>query len=271
MTDPAFLTSPLLRITRADGIEKEIRVQDGHLFVCQGCCCGRTDKGFPPLPLDDFKQQWKARGIRRRFHLTITGCLGPCPLANVVLLVFGGRALWLHSINAPADVSLLYDYVERMLRASAYQDPPPELAWRVFQRYLSPVLRSQAMNSVEPLEWDSVELRAGRLRRIKRAEARLVDSEDGMLAVAKCYCRTHDVVTQAEAEMQMRPAFVFPVDDLHVLESLIGQELVGRAYFDSPGRRVKFLLDLKEQAGFRMEEGVHQLESPWFDESVLNE
>lgn len=155
--------------------------------------------------------------------------------------------------------------------ASSYEEPPPEVAWRAFQRYRSPVLRSQAMETVEPLEWDSVELRSGRLRRIKRAEARLVDSEDGMLAVAKCYCRSHDVVTQAEAEMQMRPAFVFPLEALRELEPLIGQELVGRVYFDSSGRRVKFLLDLKEQAGFRMEEGVHQLESPWFDESVLKE
>lgn len=134
-----------------------------------------------------------------------------------------------------------------------------------------PMVRSQAMNSVQPLDWDSVELRAGRLRKIKRSEARLVEGEDGMLTVAKCYCRTHDVVTQAEAEEQMRPAFVFPLEVLQVLEGLIGQELVGRAYFDTDGRRVKFLLDLREQAGFRTEEGIHQLESPWFDESVLND
>ena len=78
---------------------KKIRVQDGHLFVCNGCCCGRTEKGFPALPLEEFKQQWKKRGFRRRFHLTISGCLGPCPLANVVLLQFRGRSMWFHSIN----------------------------------------------------------------------------------------------------------------------------------------------------------------------------
>jgi len=128
--------SALVRVRRADGGEKEIRVQDGHLFVCQGCCCGRTDKGFPALPLDDFKSQWKARGIRRRFHLTISGCLGPCPLANVVMMVFRGRTIWWHSINTPEDVSSVYDYVERMLHAETYLDPPPELATRMFERYV---------------------------------------------------------------------------------------------------------------------------------------
>jgi cobaltochelatase CobN len=120
-------------------MSKEIRIQDGHLFVCNGCCCGRTEKGFPALPLEEFKRQWKQRGIRRRFHLTISGCLGPCPLANVVLLVFRGRSVWFHSINSAADVDLLYDYAERMLLARTYLDPPPELAKRFFERYLDEV------------------------------------------------------------------------------------------------------------------------------------
>ena len=130
-----FNESPLRQIARADGAVKEIRVHDGHLFVCYGCCCGRTEKGFPALPLDDFKRQWKERGIRRRFHLTISGCLGPCALANVVLIIFRGRTVWLHSINNAEDVSLIYGYVEQMLRADAYLDPPPALAGRQFERY----------------------------------------------------------------------------------------------------------------------------------------
>lgn len=136
MSPHPFEQSPLRQITRADGIASEIRIQDGHLFVCQGCCCGRTDKGFPAIPLDEFKRQWKQRGIRRRFHLTISGCLGPCPLANVVLILFRGRTVWLHSINNPEDVGFIYGYVERMLLAESYLDPPAELAGRHFDRYL---------------------------------------------------------------------------------------------------------------------------------------
>ena len=131
-----FEYSPLLQVTRADGVAKEIRVHDGHLFVCQGCCCGRTDKGFPAIPLEEFKRQWKERGLRRRFHLTISGCLGPCPLANVVLLQFRGQSLWLHSINSPLDVTLIYSYVERMLLRERYLEPPSELSDRRFERYI---------------------------------------------------------------------------------------------------------------------------------------
>ena len=133
---PRFETSPIHQIRRADGVLKKIRVQDGHLFVRHGCCCGRVDKGFPPLPLDEFKRQWKARGIRRRFHLTISGCLGPCPLANVVLIQFHGRSVWLHSISDAQDVDLIYDYVEQMLAAGHYVEPPSALASRHFQRYV---------------------------------------------------------------------------------------------------------------------------------------
>lgn len=132
-----YRQSPFALVTRADGLTKKIRVQDGHLFVCHGCCCGRPEKGFPALPLEEFKQQWKKRGFRRRFHLTIAGCLGPCPLANVVLLQFQGRSLWFHSINHPNDVDLLYNYVERMLHGEPDLAPPAELAGRQFQRYLT--------------------------------------------------------------------------------------------------------------------------------------
>lgn len=132
-----YRQSPLHSVTRADGVSKQIRVQDGQLFVCNGCCCGQTQKGFPASPLDEFKRQWKSRGVRRRFHLTISGCLGPCPLANVVMMYFQGRTVWFHSINDAQDVSAIYGYVENMLMEQQYLDPPPSLANRQFQRYMS--------------------------------------------------------------------------------------------------------------------------------------
>lgn len=139
-----YRQSPLHEVTRADGAAKLIRIQDGHLFICNGCCCGRTDKGFPELPLEEFKSQWKKRGIRRRLHLTISGCLGPCPLANVVLLQFRGNSMWFHSINLPGDVDLIYDYVERMLLAEIILDPPDGLASRLFERYLGPSIAGRS-------------------------------------------------------------------------------------------------------------------------------
>ena len=120
-------------------------------------------------------------------------------------------------------------------------------------------------------EYDSVELRAGRLHRILLSKARAVGEQDGMVPVVKCYCRSHDVVTAADAERQLHPTFVFPVQYFKNLEGLIGKELEGRIYSDTQGRRIKFSLDLKEHAGFQLEDEDHDLESPWYDPSVLNE
>ena len=120
-------------------------------------------------------------------------------------------------------------------------------------------------------DYDSVELRSGRLYRIRRAEARRLGEDDRMVPVAKCYCRSHDVLTAAEAELQRRPTFVFPAEFFRDLENLIGRELEGRIYSDGEQRRVRFSLDLREHAGFQLDEGDRSLHSPWYDDSVLKE
>ena len=119
--------------------------------------------------------------------------------------------------------------------------------------------------------YDSVELRGGRLHKIRRAQARALGEEDGMVPVEKCYCRSHDVLTAAEVEIQARPTFVFPVKFFADLESLIGRELEGLIYADSAARRVRFYLNLSEHAGFQMEITDRSLHSPWYDDSVLKE
>src|SRR6266567_4702524 len=120
-------------------------------------------------------------------------------------------------------------------------------------------------------DYDSVELRGGRLHKIRRSEARALGDSDGMATVAKCYCRSHDVLTAADAEQQKRPTFVFPVEFFRDLESLIGKELEGRIYADSHGRRVRFFLNLSEHAGFQLDQTDRSLHSPWYDDSVLKE
>ena len=120
-------------------------------------------------------------------------------------------------------------------------------------------------------DYDTVELRFGRLHKIRRSEARVLNDEDRMAPVAKCYCRSNDVFTAAEADQQQKPTFVFPAEFFKSLESLIGKELEGRIYSDSKGRRVKFHLDLKEHAGFQIDEGDRNLHSPWYADSVLHE
>ncbi len=121
------------------------------------------------------------------------------------------------------------------------------------------------------IDYDSVELRGGRLQKIRRSEARTLGEEDRMVEVVKCYCRSRDVLTAEDAERQSRPTFVFPVQYFGDLENLIGKELQGKIFSDSQERRVKFYLDLREHAGFQLDEHDHSLQSPWYDDSVLKE
>ncbi len=125
-------------------------------------------------------------------------------------------------------------------------------------------------NSGAP-DFDAVELRGGRLLKLRLSEARMLGEDDRMAPVVKCYCRSLEVLTPAEADLQRRPAFVFPAEFFADLVSLIGKELEGRVYSDSQVRRVKFHLDLNEHAGFKLEKGDRGLYSPWYDDSVLKE
>src|SRR5262245_1601659 len=76
-------------VVRPDGRVIDVARPRGQLFVCAtGCCCGRTTEGFPAVPTELYHNEWERRQLRNIVHLTIGGCLGPCALANVVLLLF---------------------------------------------------------------------------------------------------------------------------------------------------------------------------------------
>ena len=114
---------------RADGKLVNVARRPGHLFVCSlGCCCGHTEHGFAPVPTDLYHAEWERRKLRPHVHLSIGGCLGPCPLANVVMLLFDGRSIWFHSMSTEAQVLALYDYLESLVAAQTYLPPSPQLA-----------------------------------------------------------------------------------------------------------------------------------------------
>jgi nitrile hydratase accessory protein len=116
-------------VVRPDGRPVNVARPRGQLFVCaSGCCCGRTEDGFAAVPAETFHREWERRRLRNVVHLTIGGCLGPCALANVALLLFDGQAQWFHSVNSDALARAIYDHVERMLEADACVPPPPALA-----------------------------------------------------------------------------------------------------------------------------------------------
>jgi cobaltochelatase CobN len=87
------------------------------------------------VPVDVYTREWLGRKIRNQVHLTKGGCLGPCALANVVSLVFDGRSIWFHSVNSPWQVRQIFDYIDAMLAADRFLQPPPELSEFVFNYY----------------------------------------------------------------------------------------------------------------------------------------
>ena len=116
-------------VTRPDGSRVHVARMQGQLFVCaEACCCGRVNDGYAPVPRELYHAEWERRRLRNRVHLTIGGCLGPCALANVVMLLFQGRQAWFHSMSTDAQVVALYDWIEGLVRAQAWSPPPPSLA-----------------------------------------------------------------------------------------------------------------------------------------------
>ncbi|HUG13491.1 MAG TPA: nitrile hydratase accessory protein [Thermomicrobiales bacterium] len=120
-------------VWRADGEPINVFRRPGQLFVCAtGCCCGHTERGHAEVPLDLYHSEWARRRIRHKVHLSLGGCLGPCALSNVVLLLFAGREVWFHSVTGDEQVIAIFDYIESMVRADRYLPPPPNLADQIF-------------------------------------------------------------------------------------------------------------------------------------------
>ncbi len=136
MSELTLIENKQQRVVRPDGQIVHIVPKIGHLFVCsKGCCCGHTNEGFAPVPEDFYHAEWERRKLRNRVHLTQSGCLGPCALANVVLLWFDGQPIWFHSISTEAQIVAIYDYIEAMLRTQSYLVPPPVLQKYTFDLY----------------------------------------------------------------------------------------------------------------------------------------
>lgn len=123
-------------VQRSDGRLVNAGARRGMLIVCAtGCCCGHTERGFAPVRTDIYHEEWERRKLRNRVHLSQGGCLGPCPLANVALLLIDGRPYWFHSLNDEALIPLLYDYIEALLATDRDLPPPPALAPLLFNGF----------------------------------------------------------------------------------------------------------------------------------------
>lgn len=106
-----------------------------QVSVCNGCCCGQTQKGRPEVPLQWLKSEWKRRGLLKRVQLSITGCLGPCDVANVVMITNSEGTQWLAGLNTQRHYSLLADWAEQSKEANELQPLPGDLRSKSFSPY----------------------------------------------------------------------------------------------------------------------------------------
>lgn len=109
-----------------------------QVVFCEGCCCGQTARGFAPLPRDWIKQQWKLDKLNSAVQLTISGCLGPCDLANVCCILTPDGITWLGGLSEHEHYRLLVDWA-RHCRVQGRRLPLPQAldAYR-FDRFLPP-------------------------------------------------------------------------------------------------------------------------------------
>lgn len=111
----------------------------GQLMFCEGCCCGRVDRGFPPLPKERLKSLWKERGLNKAIQLTISGCLGPCDLANVAcILKADGTAIWLGGLLEESVYDQLIDWAQQSRAANRLLPLPESLETHRFTRFENP-------------------------------------------------------------------------------------------------------------------------------------
>jgi (2Fe-2S) ferredoxin len=90
-----------------------------QLLLCRGCCCGREDRGFPAVPVERIKAAWKAEKLNAAVQLTISGCLGPCDLPNVVLVLTAEGAQWFGRVESEAQYDALVEWARDCRRAQA--------------------------------------------------------------------------------------------------------------------------------------------------------
>jgi hypothetical protein len=112
------------------------RACDAQVLVCAlGCCCGRTDRNKPPVPVDYLKREWKARRLNPRVQLTMTGCLGPCDLVNVVGILSAEGMTWLGGLTEPWHFEALIDWATAVHTAGNPLPLPASLAPHRLSRF----------------------------------------------------------------------------------------------------------------------------------------
>ena len=106
-----------------------------QLVFCQGCCCGRTDRDRPELPVEKLKAAWSVGKLNRTVQLTISGCLGPCDLSNVTLVMAPDEQVWFGGLTGDAVYDVFIQWAEDCHAAGERLPLPAALETHRFERW----------------------------------------------------------------------------------------------------------------------------------------
>jgi len=76
--------------------------------------------------VDWLKGEWRQRGLLKNIQLTISGCLGPCDVSNVIAISDAGSRAWLGNVSEQTQYAALLDWASRSKEAGALLPLPPE-------------------------------------------------------------------------------------------------------------------------------------------------
>ncbi len=107
----------------------------GQIVFCLGCCCERTERGRPEVPVERLKDAWRTKRLNSIVQLTISGCLGPCDLANVALLILPAETVWLGGFAGNAVYDAAVTWAEHCQSAGRILPLPHQWEPHRFERF----------------------------------------------------------------------------------------------------------------------------------------
>ena len=108
---------------------KTKRLVVGQITICKGCCCGNTERGLPEVPVEWLKTEWRKRGLLKRVQLTISGCVGPCDVPNVVVITTPSGTEWLGNIVGFDQYRSLVEWAVRCSGCRPDVSPATRIPW----------------------------------------------------------------------------------------------------------------------------------------------
>jgi cobaltochelatase CobN len=111
------------------------RLVIGQVLVCKGCCCGAVERGRPEVPDEWLKTEWRRRGLLKRLQLTISGCLGPCDVPNVVVIASETSARWYGNVEGREMYRDILDWASASVAANRLLEVPRSFAGHTIEPF----------------------------------------------------------------------------------------------------------------------------------------